>query len=76
MLAVCLQEGFGRQPAKNAREVRQDAPWRHARAEEVKSWEDRRGCCEADEEDKVVLTGILCYYLAASKACRRQESSR
>ena len=75
MLAVCLQEGFGRQPAKNAREVRQDAPWRHAQAEEVKSWEDHRGCCEADEEYKVV-TGILCYYLAASKACRRQESSR
>ncbi|KAM0909026.1 hypothetical protein ACQ4PT_015085 [Festuca glaucescens] len=49
-----IKEGHGRQPAKNTREVRQDAPSRHAQAEEVKSWEDHRGFCEADEEDKVV----------------------
>nr|XP_051222846.1 uncharacterized protein LOC127341113 isoform X2 [Lolium perenne] len=49
-----IKEGHGKQPAKNTREVRQDAPWRHGQAEEVKSWEDHRGCCGADEEDKVV----------------------
>ena len=34
-VAVCLQEGSGRQPAEGAREVRQDGRRRHAQAEEV-----------------------------------------